>query len=90
MPVDDDIPSQRFHVIPGRCNLTLCDKRRKDKLSGICENKGVCVPTGKSSATCDCKLTGYDGPKCTKGTRYFNYNTQNFASKTTSSIELIR
>ena len=51
----------------GSCNLSLCDKRRKNKPPGICENQGVCVPSGKSSATCECRWTGYNGTTCTEG-----------------------
>ena len=61
MPVDD-IDKLRSHVTPGNCSLTLCDKRRK-----ICKNNGVCVPSGESSATCNCTLTGYHGSTCTEG-----------------------
>ena len=51
----------------GSCNLSLCDKRRKNKPPGICENQRVCVPSGENSATCECRWTGYNGITCTEG-----------------------
>jgi hypothetical protein len=66
MPVND-IPSLRSYVTQGSCNLSLCDKRRRNKPPGICENQGVCVPSGASPPTCDCRWTGYNGTTCTEG-----------------------
>ncbi|XP_028406187.1 uncharacterized protein LOC114528709 [Dendronephthya gigantea] len=65
LPISD-IPSQRFFVTEGNCTLTVCDMPRVDNLHGNCDNKGVCKPDGKGSATCDCRWTGYEGPTCTE------------------------
>ena len=63
-----DIPRMRSFVNPGNvCDLNLCNKRRKDKPPGICENNGVCLPNGESSASCDCRWTGFDGNNCSEG-----------------------
>ena len=61
----EDISSLRSYARKGSCNLTLCDKR-VNKPPGVCENQGVCIPSGENSATCDCRWTGYTGPTCTE------------------------
>ena len=65
MPVED-ISNLRSYVRRGSCNLTLCDKRINEP-PGVCENQGVCFPSGENSATCDCGWTGYTGPTCIEG-----------------------